>query len=313
MNETSRNPKVSVVITCYNQARFLGESIASVLRQTYRYFEIIVVDDGSQDDAAKVASLYPEVRFNRQENQGVAAARNSGLCASRGKYVTFFDADDRLLPKALEIGVKCLESNSSAAFVYGQYRSIDIDGNASHTPLQLGVDKDHYRELLCRNYIGLPGMVMFRRDIFESVGGWDRQADHSSDWELYLRISKEHPIIGHQQPVVEYRQHGANTSQNHALMLTRCLAVLRTQLPHLRDKPELMAAYRTGVKNVREAYGEALFEQMRVHVRAGPGEWSAAWRDLMVLLRLYPRSIVLHTQKKIDIWRNAVRANGESR
>ncbi len=312
MNEPFE-PIVSVVVTCYNQARFLGEAIESVLGQTYRYFEIIVVDDGSQDEPAQVASLYRDLRFIRQENQGVSAARNTGLLESGGPYIVFLDADDRLLPNALEIGVRSHQFNPWAGLVYGQYRSIAFDGTPSHTPPQLRVDEDHYTALLCRNYIGLPGMVMHRRDVLESVGGWDKTADHAGDWELYLRITKKYPIFCHYQPVVEYRQHGANTSQNHALMLTRTLAVLRSQWPYVRDDRKLQEAYRTGIRAVKDAYGEAVFEQMRTQMRTGGPEWRGVWHNMLVLLRLYPQSLIRHTCKKLALLRSAGRAIGDTR
>src|ERR687898_3129642 len=97
---------VTVVIPCYNQAHFLGEAIESVLSQSYPNFEILVVDDGSPDDTSEVASRYPpqQVRLISQKNQGVSAARNTGIGHARGEYVVFLDADDRLLPEALEAG-----------------------------------------------------------------------------------------------------------------------------------------------------------------------------------------------------------------
>src|SRR5215204_1671374 len=104
------SPLVSVVIPCYKQAHFLGEAIESVLAQSYPNFEIIVVDDGSPDNTSEVAASYPRVRLVRQENQGLSAARNSGLSRSEGEYVVFLDADDRLLPGALQVGLECLEA-----------------------------------------------------------------------------------------------------------------------------------------------------------------------------------------------------------
>src|ERR687890_532744 len=100
--------KVSVVIPCYNQARFLGEAIQSVLSQGYTDLEIIVVDDGSKDGTEEVASGYaredPRVRLIRRENGGLAEARNRGLAEAGGEYVVFLDSDDRLVSGALEVG-----------------------------------------------------------------------------------------------------------------------------------------------------------------------------------------------------------------
>ena len=98
----------SVIIPCYNQAHFLHEAIESASAQTYSHREILVVDDGSTDNTAKVTAGYPGVRYVRQENLGVASARNTGFKQSRGEYLVFLDADDRLLPEALRVGVDCL-------------------------------------------------------------------------------------------------------------------------------------------------------------------------------------------------------------
>lgn len=304
MNGPLELPIVSVVITCYNQARFLSEAIESVLAQTCRDFEIIVVDDGSQDDPAQVASLYQAVHFIRQENQGVSAARNAGLRTSGGQYLVFLDADDRLLPSALETGVRSHQSNPAAGFVFGQYRSIAFDGAPSHTPSQVRVDEDHYTALLCRNYIGLPGMVMHRRDVLESIGGWDRTADHAGDWELHLRIARKYPVFCHHQPVVEYRQHAANTSHNHVLMLTRTLAVLHRQRAYLKEDKKYKEAYKTGIRTLQNSYGELLFEQCRADLRSG--RW--ALRNMLVLLRHYPQGFAKHAFRKLALrWGQASR------
>src|SRR5215203_414283 len=147
---------VSVVIPCYNQAHFLGEAIESILDQSHPNFEIIVVDDGSPDDTSEVATRYPKVRLVRQENQGLSAARNSGLARSEGEYVVFLDADDRLLPGALEEGLECFEAHPECAFVSGRYRLIAGDGSFLRQTHQPILSEDRYAALLRRSYIGQP-------------------------------------------------------------------------------------------------------------------------------------------------------------
>jgi glycosyltransferase involved in cell wall biosynthesis len=120
---------VSVIIPCYNHARYLGQAIESVLDQSYPRVEIIVVDDGSTDHTTQVAARYSGVHYVRQENQGLSAARNTGLRQSRGDFPVFLDADDLLLPGALEAGLNCLKTQPEAAFVSGHYRYIQEDGS----------------------------------------------------------------------------------------------------------------------------------------------------------------------------------------
>ncbi len=180
---------VTVVIPCYNQAHFLGEAIESVLSQSYPNFEIIVVDDGSTDKTSEVASRYQEVRLVRQENQGLPGARNTGMGHSRGEYVVFLDADDRLLPEALEVGVKELGAHPKCAFVFGYHNNIATDGSplpTSHPPHN---EPDQYLALLHRCYIRMHA-VMYRRAVFDSVGGFDTSLSASEDYDMYLRITR---------------------------------------------------------------------------------------------------------------------------
>ena len=144
------SPLVSVVITSYNQARFLNEAIESVLTQTYSQFETVVVDDGSTDNVFEVVAQYPGVRYMRQDNQGLSAARNTGLRQSNGAYLVFFDADDRLLPIALETGVDCLQAHPECGFVSGHYSVIKSDGSPKLHPVYCA-GRDHYHALLRTN------------------------------------------------------------------------------------------------------------------------------------------------------------------
>ncbi|MEP6913695.1 MAG: glycosyltransferase family A protein, partial [bacterium] len=158
---------VSVVITCYNQARFVAEAIESVLAQTYPHYEITVVDDESQDNPAEVVAHYPQVKYVWQKNQDVSAARNAGLGYSHGEFQVFIDADDRFLPHAFERGVSLLKSHPECGLVTGRHVYIDADGNRTPTiEERRHVERDHYYELLCANFIGCPATVMFRRSVF---------------------------------------------------------------------------------------------------------------------------------------------------
>ena len=129
-----KQPRVSVVIPCYNGGRFLREAIESVLHQTCRAAEIVVVNDGSTDDTAAVARSFDQVRYIEQRNQGAPAARNTGMRSSTGDFLVFLDADDRLQPHALATGVESLAANPEWAFVSGEVRVIDEDGSPRCVP-----------------------------------------------------------------------------------------------------------------------------------------------------------------------------------
>jgi glycosyltransferase involved in cell wall biosynthesis len=292
---------VSVVIPCYNQAQFLGEAIESVLAQSYPRFQIIVVDDGSTDDTSGVAARYPGVRCVRQDNQGVSAARNSGLARSEGEYVVFLDADDRLLPEALEAGVGCLKAQPGCGFASGRYRFIAGDGSFLKPQRRRVVDKDSYVALLRRNYIGPPAAVMYRRAVFASVGGFDPPADMSADTDMYLRIARRFPICSHEGVVAEYRWHGANTSGDPARMLSTALYVLRKQREHVKGNEQCEEAYEAGVRGRRGAHGDRLVDEVRTHIRER--EWKRALRGIVVLMRYYPRGIALLNERRMERYR----------
>src|SRR5882757_6392481 len=129
-------PSVSVVIPCFDQAHYLGEAIESALGQTLPPAELIVVDDGSDDNSFEVAGRYPEAVRRRQSHRGVAAARNAGIAASSGDLLVFLDADDRLLPRALEFGAEALGRRPLAAFVAGASQDIGVDGAGSPATLR---------------------------------------------------------------------------------------------------------------------------------------------------------------------------------
>lgn len=253
-------PLVSVIIPCYNHARFLGESIESVRSQTYPNIEVIVVDDGSTDHTAEVARRYPEVRYVRQNNQGLAAARNTGLRESHGEFLVFLDADDRLLPEAVECGVHYLTRSPELAFVSGRYRYISEEGAILREYSQEPAGPDSYASFLRGNYIGMHATVTYRRQALEAVGGFDPSLPACEDYDIYLRIAREYPVGVHPTLAADYRQHGSNMSRDPRLMLRTVLQVLSSQRDYARKKDEYRQAYREGMKSWREHYSREFYD-----------------------------------------------------
>jgi glycosyltransferase involved in cell wall biosynthesis/SAM-dependent methyltransferase len=279
-------PLVSVILTSYNQAHFLSDAIESVLRQTYSQFEIIVVDDGSTDNALEIVARYAGVRYIRQDNQGLSAARNTGLRRSTGAYLVFLDADDRLLSNALEVGVGCLEAHSECAFVSGHYVPISADGSPMRRSQAPCVERNHYEALLRRNYIAMHATVMYRRAIFQAVGEFNSSLHACEDYDLYLRIAARAPVYCHDKVVAEYRQHSANMSRNHGLMLKSAVSVLQSQRKYIDGHKEYEEAYQTGMKFWQDFFGGPLLsETLR---RLARGEWRRSMREIVAMQRCYP-------------------------
>jgi glycosyltransferase involved in cell wall biosynthesis len=280
---------VSVVIPCYRQARFLGDAIESALAQTHARVEVVVVDDGSPDDTAAVAARYPEVRYVRQENHGLSAARNAGLCASSGDFVVFLDADDVLRRDAVRAGLAALLARPECAFASGAY--VYVDENRLPLPSTHGsrIVRDHYTALLRDNYIGMHATVMYRRAPLVTAGGFDTRLGACEDYDLYLRLAREFPVCTHDRVIAEYRQHGANMSGDVALMLRAVLRVLRAQRGYVKGCGLDEEALAAGMRSWRVFYGEQMARQVRT--LAAEGRWLRAFRAALALARHHPRGL----------------------
>lgn len=303
----NRLVRVSIIIPCYNHARFLPEAIESALKQSWSRCEVIVVDDGSTDNTSEVARRYAGVTLVRQENRGLSAARNAGFRVSTGDVVIFLDADDRLWPDAARIAIEVFAAHPLAAMVFGHCRVVNTTGLPRRTNV-IRVRACYYEELLRDNSIWTPAMAAFRRSVLDIVGPFDETNSPAADYDLYLRISRDFPVVAHDATVVDYRQHAENMSRDHVLMLEATLKVLRAQEPHLLRDPRRAPAYREAVANWRACYGERLVERFRTSLRQR--RFRAACADAAHLLRLYPSGVRHHVTKKLMLM---LRGSGEPR
>ena len=293
-----RNPDLaSIIIACYNQGHFLSEAIESALRQTYPLYEIIVIDDGSTDNTADVAASFEQVRCLSQKNRGLAAARNRGLEASRGSYLVFLDADDRLLPNALQDGISSLNYNPECALAYGHVKLIAADGFPLPSPPQVSVEGDHYLELLRRNYIWTPGAVVYRRGVFDFVDGFNTSANGSADYELNARIARMFPICCSRSVVLEYRRHDESMSRDFARMLKDAVTARLLQRRFAKGNREYEEALETGIRFAQKDYGGKLINQIPDQVREH--KWGKAITGLWTLLRYYPQGLARHALRKL--------------
>ena len=252
-------PLISVIIPCYNYGRFLAQALDSVRAQNYPATEIVVVDDGSTDDTPTVAARYPEVTYLRQENQGLSAARNAGIRASRGELLVFLDADDWLFPEALATNAAVLRQHPEAAFVAGAHTFVYPDGRTLAIALPLsGVP---YRDLLARgNYIAMIAAVMFARWALPEPA-FDPALRNCEDYDLYLRLARRHPVVQHGSQLAAYRQHASAMSAVAPTMLAGALRVLRREEAGLRG-PDERAACQEGERFWTRYYARQAYETL---------------------------------------------------
>lgn len=280
------------------QAHFLGDAIESALAQTYPHVEIIVVDDGSPDNASKVAARYPHARYLRQENQGSSAARNTGIRESKGDYLVFLDADDKLLPHALETNLRYLSSHHECVLASGHYLMIAADGSPLSTPPQPHIKREHYVRLLYSNFIGCPAIAMYRREAFETVGDFNIALKAAEDYEMYLRVARRFPLYSHTEVVAEHRRHNANTSDDLARMQEYSVGALRAEWDYVKGDRRLLRAYKSGLRfKTRMYHQEILIAKLRDQARASG--WKHALPSMLELLKNYPFAFAVHAGRKL--------------
>jgi GT2 family glycosyltransferase len=184
-------PLVSVILPTFQRRRLVCSAIESVLAQTFQDFELIVVDDGSTDGTAEELAAYNgRIRFRRQQNRGVAAARNLGLRLARGEIVAFLDSDDRWLPDHLEVVTTMLERQpgSVLASTCPSYRISDCE-SVARTRLARVLPRS-----LVGDFVGLPSCVAVRRQCLVAVGGFDERLRVGEDTDLWQRLAFEGPF-----------------------------------------------------------------------------------------------------------------------
>ncbi len=264
MSLPARPSTVAVVITTYNHAHFLAQALHSVIAQTRRADEIVVIDDGSTDDPAAVVSRCDGVTLIRQHNQGLAAARNTGLRAVRSDKLIFLDADDRLLPNAIADGLVCFAAAPDSGMVFGAHRRIDKGGQPLGDIVYQPVGAQPYLDLLQGNPIGMHAAVMYDRARLIELGGFDTALKRCEDYDVYLRMARAAPVATHPNTVAEYRWHGGNMSSNHREMLSWVLRVhAREKQPALAPRAASASAWRHGRWVWRNYYAEQILGATR--------------------------------------------------
>ena len=202
-------PRLSIVMACYNAMPYLPSAVDSIRQQTFEDWELIVVDDGSTDDSAdwlrEAASGDPRLHLCHQSNAGQNVAANRGIAMSSAQYIARMDADDVADPHRMRRQVEFLDANPAIGLVGGQIQRLGArrSGLESNFPLT----HDQIVSLLMKNHHALCNpTVMFRRDLFEQLGGY-WQHDIAEDWDLFLRLAEVSQLANLSDVVLSYRFH----------------------------------------------------------------------------------------------------------
>lgn len=223
----AQSPLVSVIIPAYNVAPYIGETLDSLLAQTYTDYEVVVINDGSTDETEAAVAPYrarfgERMLYQRQANNGSASARNAGLRSARGRYIALLDGDDVWEPEFLAKMLALLESDLSFDLVFPNawfLGSPRYSGREYQSVYPASEPVTFERVLRRECYIF--GLVLFKRDLLDTVGYYDEELGMSEDFDLWLRMLQHGCRFGFtREPLVKYRwrvdslSHNTNTLQN---------------------------------------------------------------------------------------------------
>jgi glycosyltransferase involved in cell wall biosynthesis len=229
-------PLISVILPVYNGEKTIRSTIESVLPQSFADFELIVINDGSQDKTLEIISAFddPRIQVFSYPNAGVSASRNRGIAHAKGEYIALIDADDLWTPDKLEAQLNALKEHSHAAVAYSLTNYIDESGKILASGSNISVSGDVYGNLLLANFVENGSNVLIRAQALREVGGFNESLQYAEDWDLWLRLAARYHFVAVPSPQILYRIPINPRSVNLQKMETDTMLVIErafTQIP----------------------------------------------------------------------------------
>jgi glycosyltransferase involved in cell wall biosynthesis len=275
--------QVSIIIPTYNHAHYLPDALNSVLAQTFNDWEAIIVDDGSTDETRSVSQQFLEdsrIHYVYQENQGLSAARNTGIRHAHGEYLSFLDADDALEPEFLQRCLEVLTTDGSLAGVYTYTFFIDQAGNVLPRIGNQSIPANEFRRRILQGGFFPVHAALVRADVIREVDLFDPQLTSLEDWDLWLRVSKRYPMEYVPEPLVRYRVYPGSMSTNAERMHTNRIRVLTKHFGPPENEPNNWSAEK------RRAYGFAYRSGALGYIQQNKSE--EGWRLMERAVSVWP-------------------------
>ncbi|MCL1464459.1 glycosyltransferase [Argonema galeatum] len=221
-------PLISVIIPVYNGENTIRETIESVLNQTFKDFELIVINDGSTDSTLDVVSNIQDSRLKvfSYPNAKQAASRNRGLSQATGEYVSFIDADDLWKPDKLEAQLKALQENPEAGVAYSWTDLIDESGNFIRGGANIYWQGESYARMLLNDFVESGSNPLIRAQAIKEVGNFDESLPPAEDWDMWIRLASRYPFVVVPSAQVLYRVRANSSSTNVSKMEAVSLRII---------------------------------------------------------------------------------------
>jgi len=241
---TAQSPLVSVIIPIYNRAELLYSAVESVVTQTYKNLEIIIIDDGSEEDIKEVSDSFNDrrIKYIRHDaNRGVATARNTGLINSHGEFIAFLDSDDKYLPEKIETQIRIFrDSPDDVGLVY------------------CGILEERKKRYVLRhpkfNWVFLMQQIMIRRDVLKKTGLFDPGFKTTEDWDFIIRLKQVCRFAGVSEPLVIKNSCSGSLSRNYLLLRSGLGLFLRKHYNELSRREKSHWFYRLGRYSFNSEY-----------------------------------------------------------
>ena len=269
-------PLISVIIPCYNYATYMRDAINSVKAQTYEHWEMLIVDDGSKDNTAIIAQEFASqdnrIKYHYQANQGLSAARNTGLRLAQGEYIQLLDADDYIASEKLRLHLQTLLEQPTAALVFGdtynfQHSEVVDERILVQLHLQKGPVSGQGQALathMAYDNMFLPGNPLFRKTLADQIGEFDEKLFSLEDWHFWYRgVLQGAGYVYYNRPGTEFyaRTHGNNMSGNRHRMWKNKIQARQSIIQHLQSQIQAGSASTLDLKVVLAKNLSLLYEE----------------------------------------------------
>lgn len=277
-------PTISVIVPAYNSQNTILETIASIQKQTFTDFELIVINDGSSDRTLELIQtvLDPRLKVASYENGGVSVARNCGISLATGEYITFIDADDLWTPDKLELQLAALHQHPAAGVAYSWTCFMDRQGKFFHDDRPIYFAGNVYAELLKTNFLLSGSNPLIRRTALADVGKFDPTLTHAEEWDLYLRLAAKYDFVVVPKTQIFYRQTAGSASAKIEVMEKDAIRVIDRAF-------QLAPAQLQDLKNQSLANLYRYLAHLYLTKISGATAAGVAWQKLQMAIQLQPQ------------------------